>query len=100
MAQWREKRETDPKAVEVASRASLQTHVSAMVAFWNDGIPVLNYGNNIRQMALEKGLECAYAFPGFVPAYIPARCSACASARPGGALCREIRKTSTKRIKP
>ena len=70
MAQWREKRETDPKAVEAASRASTKTHVSAMVDFWNDGVPVLDYGNNIRQVALEAGLENAFAFPGFVPAYI------------------------------
>ena len=70
MAQWREKRETDPKAVESASRASMKTHVSAMVDFWNDGVPVLDYGNNIRQVALEEGLENAFAFPGFVPAYI------------------------------
>ena len=70
MAQWREKRETDPKAVAAASRASMKTHVSAMVDFWNDGVPVLDYGNNIRQVALEEGLENAFAFPGFVPAYI------------------------------
>ena len=70
MAQWREKRETDPKAVEAASRASMKTHVSAMVDFWNDGVPVLDYGNNIRQVALEEGLENAFVFPGFVPAYI------------------------------
>ncbi len=70
MAQWREKRETDPKSVEAASRASMKTHVSAMVDFWNDGVPVLDYGNNIRQMALEEGLENAFVFPGFVPAYI------------------------------
>ena len=41
-----------------------------MVAFWNDGVPTLDYGNNIRQVALEEGLENAFAFPGFVPAYI------------------------------
>ena len=70
MAQWREKRETDPKSVEAASRASMKTHVSAMVDFWNNGVPVLDYGNNIRQVALEEGLENAFAFPGFVPAYI------------------------------
>ena len=67
MAQWRE---IDPKAVEVASRVSLKIHVSARADFWNDGVPVLNYGNNIRQVALEEGLENAFAFPGFAPAYI------------------------------
>ncbi len=70
MGQWREKRENDPKAVEKAARASMKTHVAAMVDFWNDGVPTLDYGNNIRQVALEEGLENAFAFPGFVPAYI------------------------------
>ncbi|GAB5510749.1 MAG: urocanate hydratase [Hyphomicrobiales bacterium] len=70
MAQWRDKRESDPKSVERAARASMKNHVQAMVNFWNDGVPVLDYGNNIRQMALEEGLENAFAFPGFVPAYI------------------------------
>ncbi len=70
LAEWREKRESDPKAVEQAARASMKTHVKAMVDFWNDGVPVLDYGNNIRQVALEEGLENAFAFPGFVPAYI------------------------------
>ena len=70
MAEWRAKRESDPKAVEKAARASMKIHVAAMVDFWNAGIPTLDYGNNIRQMALEEGLEDAFAFPGFVPAYI------------------------------
>lgn len=70
MAQWREKRETDPKAVEKAARASMKIHVAAMVDFWNAGVPTLDYGNNIRQVALDEGLEDAFAFPGFVPAYI------------------------------
>ncbi|TCO69407.1 urocanate hydratase [Rhodovulum euryhalinum] len=67
---WRARRETDPRAVERAARASMKTQVEAMVGFWKDGVPVLDYGNNIRQMALEEGLEDAFAFPGFVPAYI------------------------------
>ncbi|MEO0891953.1 MAG: urocanate hydratase [Pseudomonadota bacterium] len=70
MAEWRDKRERDPKAVEAASRASMKAHVKAMVDFWNDGVPTLDYGNNIRQVALDEGLENAFAFPGFVPAYI------------------------------
>ncbi|MBY8915992.1 urocanate hydratase [Nitratireductor sp. L1-7-SE] len=70
VAEWREKRESDPKAVEKAARASMREHVEAMVAFWNEGIPTLDYGNNIRQVALEEGFENAFAFPGFVPAYI------------------------------
>ena len=63
-------RETDPKSVERAARASMKTHVSAMVDFWNAGVPTLDYGNNIRQVALDEGLTNAFAFPGFVPAYI------------------------------
>ena len=70
LGQWREKRQSDPKAVEAAARASIKVHVQAMVDFWNDAVPVLDYGNNIRQVALEEGLENAFAFPGFVPAYI------------------------------
>jgi urocanate hydratase len=70
LAEWREKRETDPKAVEAAARASMKLHVAAMVDFWNAGVPVLDYGNNIRQVAKEEGLADAFAFPGFVPAYI------------------------------
>ncbi len=70
MAQWKDKRETDPKAVEKAARASMKQHVAAMVDFWNAGVPTLDYGNNIRQVAQDEGLENAFAFPGFVPAYI------------------------------
>ncbi|WP_170774935.1 urocanate hydratase [Ruegeria lacuscaerulensis] len=70
MAQWREKRETEPKSVEKAARASMKQHVAAMVDFWNAGVPTLDYGNNIRQVAQDEGLENAFAFPGFVPAYI------------------------------
>jgi urocanate hydratase len=70
MAEWRDTREKDPKAVEKAARASMKLHVAAMVDFWNADVPTLDYGNNIRQVALEEGLENAFAFPGFVPAYI------------------------------
>lgn len=70
MAQWREKRESDPKAVEKAARASMMVQVKAMVDFHAAGVPTVDYGNNIRQMALEEGLENAFDFPGFVPAYI------------------------------
>ncbi len=70
VAEWRAKRETAPKEVEKAARASMKEHVAAMVDFWNAGVPTLDYGNNIRQVALEEGLENAFAFPGFVPAYI------------------------------
>ncbi|WP_371036948.1 urocanate hydratase [Rhodosalinus sp. FB01] len=70
VAEWRARQETDPEAVEAAARASMRNHVAAMVAFWNRGVPTLDYGNNIRQVAREEGLENAFAFPGFVPAYI------------------------------
>ncbi len=70
VAEWRAKQESDPKAVEAAARASMKVHVQAMVDFWNMGIPTLDYGNNIRQVAKEEGFENAFAFPGFVPAYI------------------------------
>ena len=70
LGEWRERREKDPGAVEAAARASMKEHVAAMVEFWNAGVPTLDYGNNIRQVAKEEGLENAFAFPGFVPAYI------------------------------
>jgi urocanate hydratase len=70
VAEWRAKQETDPKAVEKAARASMKVQVAAMVAFHEMGVPTVDYGNNIRQMAMEEGLENAFAFPGFVPAYI------------------------------
>ena len=70
MGQWRQAREANPKSVEKAARASMREHVEAMIAFQNMGLPVFDYGNNIRQVAKEEGLENAFAFPGFVPAYI------------------------------
>ncbi len=70
MAQWKDKRETAPKEVEAAARASIRIHVQAMLDFWNADIPTLDYGNNIRQVAREEGLENAFDFPGFVPAYV------------------------------
>ncbi|WLR99017.1 urocanate hydratase [Shinella sumterensis] len=70
MAEWKAKRESDPKAVEKAARASMREHVEAMIAFQDRGIPTFDYGNNIRQVAKDEGLENAFAFPGFVPAYI------------------------------
>ncbi|MCP5152684.1 MAG: urocanate hydratase [Ectothiorhodospiraceae bacterium] len=70
LAQWREKRESAPEAVEAAALASMRVHVEAMVGFWRAGIPTVDYGNNIRQGALDAGLADAFSFPGFVPAYI------------------------------
>ena len=63
-------RKYEPKAVERAACASIRKHVEAMVAFWNYGVPTVDYGNNIRQVANDEGLTDAFAFPRFVPAYI------------------------------
>ena len=49
---------------------SMARHVEAMLAFQKQGIPVFDYGNNIRQVALDEGVKDAFAFPGFVPAYV------------------------------
>lgn len=70
VAKWQAKQKTDPKAVEKAARASMRDQVAAMVEFHKRGIPTVDYGNNIRQVAFDEGLEAAFAFPGFVPAYI------------------------------
>ena len=67
---WEERRRTDPKAVVEAAKRSMRTHVEAMIAFHKSGVPTLDYGNNIRQMAFDMGLKDAFDFPGFVPAYI------------------------------
>lgn len=68
--EWFTKRETAPHEVEKAACASMATHVRAMLEFHEMGIPTLDYGNNIRQVARDEGVENAFAFPGFVPAYI------------------------------
>jgi urocanate hydratase len=70
LADWESKRRTDPAAVARAARASMARHVEAMLEFHRQGIPTFDYGNNIRQVALEEGVKDAFAFPGFVPAYI------------------------------
>jgi urocanate hydratase len=70
VAEWRAKRETDPAAVAAAAKQSMAKHVEAMLEFWQRGIPVVDYGNNIRQVALDQGVANAFDFPGFVPAYI------------------------------
>jgi len=70
LAEWRERRERDPRSVAAAAKRSMVAHVEAMVGFHRLGVPTFDYGNNIRQMALETGLADAFAFPGFVPAYI------------------------------
>ncbi len=70
LEQWDAARESDPASVAAAARKSMAVHVEAMLAFHAMGVPTVDYGNNIRQMAKEEGVENAFAFPGFVPAYI------------------------------
>lgn len=68
--QWVAKRESAPTEVEAAARESMAVHVRAMLDFHKLGIPTFDYGNNIRQVAADEGVADAFAFPGFVPAYI------------------------------
>jgi urocanate hydratase len=68
--QWFEGREREPKAVSDAAKASMAIHVRAMLDFQSAGVPTVDYGNNIRQVALDEGVTNAFDFPGFVPAYI------------------------------
>ena len=64
------RRRSDPDAVERAARASIREHVAAMLAYHRMGVPVVDYGNNIRQVAFDEGERDAFAYPGFVPAYV------------------------------
>ena len=68
--EWVERRRTDPASVTAAAKASMAVQVRAMLDFWERGVPVVDYGNNIRQMAQEVGVENAFDYPGFVPAYV------------------------------
>jgi len=68
--QWEEGRSNDPDAVAAAARASMAVHVRAMLEFNKAGIPTFDYGNNIRQEAFNEGVDDAFDFPGFVPAYV------------------------------
>ena len=70
LERWRAAQETDPKGLEAAARQSIVKHVNAMLGFLRMGIPTVDYGNNIRQVAWEEGVTDAFDFPGFVPAYI------------------------------
>lgn len=63
-------RQSDPAPLVQAAKESMAVHVKAMLAFHELGIPTFDYGNNIRQVALEMGVKNAFDFPGFVPAYI------------------------------
>jgi urocanate hydratase len=70
LERWRGAREQDPRGVAEAAKASMAVHVQTMLDFQAAGVPTVDYGNNIRQMAREAGLARAFDFPGFVPAYI------------------------------
>jgi urocanate hydratase len=70
IADWEARRASDPKGVAAAAKASMAVQVRAMLAFHQAGVPTVDYGNNIRQMARDVGVADAFAFPGFVPAYI------------------------------
>jgi urocanate hydratase len=70
VAAWMERRERDPQAVSAAAKSSIAAHVRAMLDFQAAGVPTVDYGNNIRQVAKDEGVVNAFDFPGFVPAYI------------------------------
>ena len=68
--QWLDEQKANPDKVRDAAKKSMRMHVEAMLAFHAAGIPTVDYGNNIRQMAKDEGCENAFDFPGFVPAYV------------------------------
>jgi len=68
--EWLSLQKTDPERVTAAAKQSMRVHVEAMLHFQGEGIPTFDYGNNIRQMAQDVGCADAFAFPGFVPAYV------------------------------
>jgi len=68
--QWDDRRVSDPAGTTVASSRSMAHHVQCLLRFKDMGIPVFDYGNNIRQVAREQGVARAFDIPGFVPEYI------------------------------
>ncbi|MFD0848132.1 urocanate hydratase [Sphingosinicella xenopeptidilytica] len=70
LERWFGMRAQNPEIVAEAAKASMADHVRAMLDFQKAGVPTVDYGNNIRQVAKDAGVEDAFAFPGFVPAYI------------------------------
>jgi urocanate hydratase len=70
LGQATDMRKEDPQAVVAAAKRSMAVHVKAMLQMQQQGAATLDYGNNIRQVAFDEGVEDAFAFPGFVPAYI------------------------------
>ena len=70
LEQWDRMRVENPTLVAKEARASMALHIKAMLEFHRAGIPTFDYGNNLRQVAFDEGVKDAFAFPGFVPAYI------------------------------
>lgn len=72
VSQWKAAQEVPAQHTRLmeCAAASCARHVEAMLAFHAMGIPTVDYGNNIRQVALDHGVANAFDFPGFVPAYI------------------------------
>jgi urocanate hydratase len=68
--QWLAEQKANPEKVRDAAKKSMRVHVEAMLAFHAQGIPTIDYGNNIRQMAKDEGCANAFDFPGFVPACV------------------------------
>jgi len=95
VAEWEERQHSDPVLVMEAARQSMVAQVRAMLDFHAMAIPTFDYGNNIRQEAFNTGLREAFAFPGFVPAYI--RDLFCTGkGRSAGSLCPATRRISTR----
>jgi urocanate hydratase len=67
---WLDEQKANPDKVRDAAKQSMRVHVEALLAFHAQGIPTVDYGNNIRQMAKDEGCTNAFDFPGFVPAYV------------------------------
>jgi urocanate hydratase len=70
LAEWEEQRERNPVKVSEAAKESMALEVRAILALKDRGAIALDYGNNIRAMAKEKGVEAAFTYPGFVEAYV------------------------------
>jgi urocanate hydratase len=68
--QWDDRRVSDPKGTAAAAKRSMARHVELLLKFKDRGLPVFDYGNNLRQMARDEGIARAFDIPGFVPEYI------------------------------
>ncbi|MGE3677550.1 MAG: urocanate hydratase [Burkholderiales bacterium] len=70
LERWKDLRRKDPEEVAISAREAIANHVRAILGFRAMGIPCVDYGNNIRQEAKDAGVKDAFAYPGFVPAYV------------------------------